>query len=160
MEVILICATIAVLLFVAAFITRRRFGLLGLALAAGSLLSGIWGYDAGLIASGLGIPTGSLTTAIILAIIVLLPASVLLFHGSTYKTLIGRIVGAALFTLLASAFLIEPLGHVLMPQGMGADVYNWLSQNRMTIIGGGLIIAVVDLFLTKPAHLSEKRRRR
>lgn len=160
MEVILICATIAVLLFVAAFITRRRFGLLGLALAAGSLLSGIWGYDAGLIASGLGIPTGSLTTAIILAIIVLLPASVLLFHGSTYKTLIGRIVGSALFTLLASAFLIEPLGHVLMPQGMGADVYNWLSQNRMTIIGGGLIIAVVDLFLTKPAHLSEKRRRR
>ena len=131
-----------------------------MALGAGSLLSGIWGYNAGLIASGLGIPTGSLTTAITLAVIVLLPAGVLLFHGSSYKTFIGRIVGAALFTLLALAFLIEPLGHVLMPQGTGADVYNWLPQNRTMIIGSGLIIAVVDLFLTKPAHLSERRRRR
>ena len=122
MEVILICVAIAVLLFVSAYLTRRRFGLLGLALAAGSILSGIWGYDAGFIASGLGFPTGSLTTAVTLAIIVLLPAGVLLFHGYTYKTFIGRIVGAALFTLLALAFLIEPLGHVLMPQGFGADV--------------------------------------
>ncbi|HRN90613.1 MAG TPA: hypothetical protein PK265_01975 [Candidatus Saccharibacteria bacterium] len=158
MEVILICVAIAVLLFVSAYLTRRRFGLLGLALAAGSILSGIWGYDAGLIASGLGFPVGSLTTAVTLAIIVLLPAGVLLFHGYIYKTFIGRIVGAALFTLLALAFLIEPLGHVLMPQGFGADVYNWLSQNRTAIIGGGLIAAVIDLFLTKPA--SEKRGRR
>lgn len=160
MGVILICIALAVVLFVSAYVTRRRFGLLGLALAAGSILSGIWGYDAGLIASGLGFPTGSLTTAITLAVVVLLPAVVLLFHGYRYKTFIGRVVGASLFTLLALAFLIEPLGHVLMLQGFGADVYNWLSQNRTTIIGGGLIAAVVDLFLTTPARKSERRGRR
>lgn len=159
MEIIIICVVIAILLFASAFITRRRFGLLGLALAAGSLLSGIWGYDAGLIASGLGIPTGSLTTAITMAVLVLLPAVVLLFHGYTYKTYVGRVIGASLFTLLALAFLIEPLGHVLMPTGFGADVYNWLNINREAIIGFGLIVAVVDLFLTKPAHLSDRRRR-
>jgi len=157
MEIILICIVIAILLFVAAFITRRRFGLLGLALAAGSLLSGIWGYDAGLITDSLGAPSGSLTTAITMSLIVLLPAGVLLFHGYTYKTLVGRVIGASLFTLLALAFLIEPLGYVLALQGFGANVYSWLVNNRTAIIGVGLIIAVVDLFLTKPAHSSDRR---
>ncbi len=157
MEVILICIVIAILLFVAAFMAKRRFGLLGLALAAGSILSGIWGYDAGLVASSLGIPSGTLTSAVILSLIVLLPAGVLLFHGYTYKTLVGRVIGASLFTLLALAFLIEPLGHVLVLQGFGANVYSWLVSNRTAIIGVGLIIAVVDLFLTKPAHLSDRR---
>lgn len=157
MDVILICIAIAIVLFVASFMHKRRFGLLGLALAAGSLLSGIWGYDAGLIVSGLGVPSGPVTSAVILAVIVLLPAVVLLFHGYTYNTLVGRVVGASLFTLLALAFLIEPLGHILMPQGFGADVYAWLTSNRTIIIGVGLTVAVADLFLTKPAHLSDKR---
>jgi hypothetical protein len=73
--------------------------------------------------------------------------------------MIGRVIGASLFTLLALAFLIEPLGHILMPQGFGADVYNWLAINRSFIIGVGLIIAIVDLFMTKPAHLTDRRRR-
>ena len=159
MEVILIFIAIAVALFVSSYMHKRRFGLLGLALAAGSLLSGIWGYDAGLIVGALGIPSGPLTSAVTLSIIILLPAIVLLFHGYTYNTLIGQVFGASLFTLLALAFLIEPLGHVLVLQGFGANVYDWLVGNRMMIIGAGLTIAVIDLFLTKPAHLSDRRRR-
>lgn len=160
MEVILVCAIIALALFVSAFITKRRFGLLGLALAAGSLLSEIWGYDAGLIASVLGFPSGPLTSAVITALIILLPAVILLFHGYTYKSLIGRIIGASLFTLLALALLVEPLGRILVLQGFGSDVYTWLVNNRSIIIGVSLIVAVIDLFLTKPAHLSDKRRGR
>jgi hypothetical protein len=160
MEVIFVCSIIALALFVSAFITKRRFGLLGLALAAGSLLSEIWGYDAGLIASVLGFPSGPLTSAVLIALIILLPAVILLFHGYTYKSLIGRIIGASLFTLLALALLVEPLGHILVLQGFGSDVYAWLTNNRSIIIGVSLIVAVVDLFLTKPAHLSDKRRGR
>ncbi len=156
MEIILIYIIIAVALFMATFITKRRFGLLGLALAAGSILSGIWEYDANLVASLFGIPNSPLAASAVSSLIVLLPAGVLLFHGNTYKTLVGRIIGACLFTLLAIAFLIEPLSHVLMPQGIGADIYRWLFDNKNMIIGIGLIVAVVDLFLTKPAHLSSK----
>ncbi len=156
MDVILIVLVIALVLFVPSFITKRRFGLLGLALAAGSLLSGIWGFDAGLIASALGIPASPLTTALTLSFIVLLPPGILLFHGYTYKTFIGRAIGASLFTLLVLAFLIEPLGHVLMLHGIGNNIYNWLINYRTAIIGVGLIIAVVDIFLTKPAHLADK----
>jgi hypothetical protein len=156
MEIILVYIIIAATLFMAAFITKRRFGLLGLALAAGSILSGIWEYDANLVASLFGIPNSPLAASAVSSIIVLLPAGVLLFHGNTYKTLVSRIIGACLFTLLAIAFLIEPLSHVLMPQGIGAEIYRLLLNNKDMIIGIGLIVAVVDLFLTKPAHLSSK----
>ena len=158
MEVILICIAIAAGLFISAFITKRRFGLLGLALAAGSILSSIWGYDIGLAASGFGVVSNSMSSAIILSLIVLAPAIVLLFHGYTYKNPIGRVIGASLFTILALAFLIEPLGHILMPVGFGSDVYNWLVANRTFVVGVGLIIAVIDLFLTKPAGLNDKKK--
>ena len=80
MEIIYILIII-ILLFFAAFITKKRFGLLGLALAAGSILSGIWSYEAGLIPSLFNIPSGSLTSAVVSSVIILLPAGVLLFHG-------------------------------------------------------------------------------
>lgn len=162
MDVVVVFALLAVVLFVAAFVARRRFGLLGLALAAGSILSTIWNVDAGLVVASIGVfPSGSLTTAITLSLIVLLPAIVLLFHGYTYKTLPGRVIGALLFTALASAFLIEPLGFGLPLGGVGASVYNWLLQYKEVIISVGMVIAVADLFFTKPAApLLEKKSKR
>lgn len=157
MEVIIICITVAIALFIGAFITKRRFGLLGLALAAGSLLSGIWGYDIVLMANGFGVPNTPLSTAVIASVIVILPAFVLLFHGYSYKNHIARLFGAFLFMILALAFLIDPLGHILMPVGFGADVYNWLVNYKTLIIGAGLILAILDLFLTRPVGLNEKK---
>lgn len=159
MNVIVTFIVVTVGLFLAAFLTKRRFGLLGLALAAGSVLSTMWSYDAGILVGSLGfVPPGPLTTALTLAIIVLTPAVVLLFHGYTYKGLVGRIVGATLFTMLAVAFLVEPLGYALTLEGLGADVYAWFVENREVLISIGVVAAVVDLFFTKPAApLLEKK---
>lgn len=160
MNVVVVFSILAVVLFAGAYISKRRFGLLGLALAAGSILSTIWNYDAGLIVSAIGvIPEGPVTTAVTLSLIVVLPAILLLFHGYTYKHVIGRIFGAFLFTLLTLAFLVEPLGYVFALEGNGSDMYVWLVDNKDIIISIGMIIAVVDLFFTKPAHLAEKRGR-
>jgi len=148
----MIYAVVFLLLFAGAYVTKRRFGLLGLALAAGSLLSSIWGYNAGLIASGLGVPSNALSVATISSLIVLSPAVVLLFHGYTYKLLVSRVIGSAMFAILAVAFLVEPLGHVLVLQGAGASIYQLVVDSRSAIIGIGLIIAVIDLFLTKPVR--------
>lgn len=160
MTIIIIFLVVAVLIFIAEFITKRRFGFLGLALAAGSILSGIWGYDIGLEASAFGVPSGALTTAIVSCLLILFPAGILLFHGDKYKSLIGRIIGATLFTLLAVAFLIEPLSHAITPQGFGSEVFNWLVDNRNTVIGAGLAIAILDLILTKPAHFPSKHHKK
>jgi hypothetical protein len=161
MSVLIVFILVATLLFVSAYITKRRFGLLGLALAAGATLSTIWNFDAGLVVGSVGIfPSGPLTTAVTLAAIVLLPAAVLLFHGYTYKSYIGRVVGALMFTALASAFLVEPLGFALPLDGAGNDIYRWLIQYKDAIISVGLVFAVIDLFLTKPAYMNSNRRRR
>ncbi len=158
MIVIGILIAIAAGLFTGAYFTKRRFGLLGLALTAGATLSTIWSYDAGLLLSGTGlVPDGPLTNAVALSAVVLLPAIVLMFHGYTYKTLVGRIVGSFLFTVLAFAFLLEPIGYALPLEGIAADVYNWHLAHRDIVISVGVVLAVVDLFLTKPASHDKKR---
>lgn len=158
MNVILVFGGIAVVLFAAAFLSKRRFGLLGLALTAGATLSGIWSYDAGILISSLGIvPNGPLTNAIALSTVVLLPALLLLFHGHAYKTMVGRVVGATLFTVLALAFLVEPIEFALPLTGDAAVVFATIKANKDLIISAGVAIAVVDLFFTKPArHVKEK----
>lgn len=141
----LIFVLVVVVLFFAVYFAKRRFGLLGLALATGSLLSGVWEYEAGLMASALGV-----SPTIVSMVILLLPVIVLLFHGYTYKTFVGRIIGASLFTFIAMAFLIELLGQIMNLDGLSLNLYNWFLGNKSLVIGSGLIAAVIDLFLTKP----------
>jgi len=161
MNVVVSFALIGIALFAAAYATKRRFGLLGLALGAGATLSQLWSYDAGLVVGSLGIfPSGPMTTAITLSIVVLLPAIVLLFHGYTYKNFISRALGAFMFTLLALAFLVEPLGYALTLEGFGVEAYQWLDQYKAVIISVGIIFAVVDLFLTIPVRSLERRIKR
>lgn len=159
MIVIGIFAAVAIALFTGAFISKRRFGLLGLALTAGATLSTIWSYDAGLIVSSTGlVPDGPLTNAVTLSLIVLLPAIVLLFHGYTYKSVVPRVIGSLLFTALAIAFLVEPLGYILTLEGVAADVYQWLVDNKEGIISIGVVFAVVDLFFTKPKLIDKDKK--
>jgi hypothetical protein len=161
MTVILVFLAIAIALFVGAFISKRRFGLLGLALTAGATLSTLWSYDAGLLIAGTGlVPAGPITNAVALSVVVLLPAIVLLFHGYTYKNIISRVLGALLFTVLALAFLMEPLSFALPLSGSTADAYNTAASYQSVIISVGVILAVVDLFFTKPAKNVRDRRRR
>jgi len=159
MLVLALLVGIAAALFAAAFFSKRRFGLLGLALTAGATLSTLWSYDAGLIVSSTGlVPDGPITNAVALAVVVLLPAILLLFHGYTYKNMFGRVVGSLLFTVLALAFLTEPIGSVLALSGISQDVYNFIVANKSTIISIGVIFAVIDLFFTKPPSKKERER--
>jgi hypothetical protein len=157
MSVVVVFAVIALVLFAISYLSRRRFGLLGLALAAGSILSSLWGDNASLLVNVMGLKSGPITTAITLSAIVLLPSVLLLFHGYAYKNFVSRFIGSFMFTLVAMAFLVQPLGYALSLQGFGASAYTWLAQNKDLIISFGMIFAVVDLFLTKPAHLAEKK---
>jgi hypothetical protein len=160
MIVIAVFGVLAAGLFLGAFLSKRRFGLLGLALTAGATLSSIWSYDAGLVVSGTGlVPDGPLTNAIALSLIVLLPAIILLFHGYTYKENAARVIGSILFTLLALAFLVEPIGFALPLDGAAADAYRWLVDHREIIISIGVVLAIVDLFFTKPKLLEKDRKR-
>lgn len=154
---IIVFAGVAIVLFAGSFISRRRFGLLGLALTAGATLSTIWSYDAGLVVSSTGLlPEGVITQAVTQSLVVLLPAILLLFHGYAYKNILSRVLGSLMFTILALAFLVEPIGYALPLDGVGATVYSTLKEYKSVIISVGVVLAVVDLFFTKPAHRAEK----
>ena len=89
-----------------------------------------------------------------------MPAIVLLFHGYRYKSPLSRIIGSLLFTVLALAFLLEPIGFALPLEGTSAALYNQAVSYKELVISVGVILAVVDLFFTKPAHLAEKYSKR
>jgi len=150
---------VVAILFAGAYFSKRRFGLLGLALTAGAALSSIWGYEAGLITQALGvIGDGSVSQAVAQSILILLPAILLLFHGYAYKNTIARVIGSLLFAVFALAFLVEPLGHVLPLSGFGATAFNWIVANKSIIIGAGIICSIVDIFFTKPVRVSDKHK--
>jgi len=137
-------------LFATAFFTKRRFGVLGLALAAGAMLSTLWVGDLTPIIAKAGIeiikpPLGSLVSAGL----IVTPALVLLFSGPTYKTLRQRIIGAVAFAILATSLLLEPLGSALVIDGVGKTVYDFFVQYHASIITVALVLAVLDLLVTK-----------
>lgn len=150
MELLIVLAGVLAVLFAAAFITNRRLGVLGFALAAGSVLSSLWAETVTpwLRDFGLEIVAPPMTL-LVAVVILLLPAILLLFSGPSYAKKTGRIIGASLFALLACAFLVDPLGAniILTPESQG--VYDFIVANHEYIITLGLLASLFDLLATK-----------
>jgi hypothetical protein len=157
MSFVIVFLIIIAALFATAFFTKRRFGVLGLALAAGAMLSGLWVGDLTPIIANAGIiiirpPLHSVVSAAL----ILLPALVLLTSGPTYKAMYQKIIGAAAFAVLATALLLEPLGAALVIDEVGKPVYEFFVQNRVVIITICLILAILDLLVARtPRHRRE-----
>lgn len=160
MIVIVVLLVLIVALFAASFFSKRRFGILGLGLAAGAIISPIWGDNAGYVISSTGlVDEGPIVNIIAFSALILIPAILFMFHGYTYKGIVPRIIGSFLFTALAIAFLAGPIGDELSLTGPAEGVYSWLVANHEIVISIGVALAVADLLVSKPAHKSEKRHR-
>ena len=140
-------------LFFLAFLTKRRFGPLGLALAAGAMLSSLWAETLTPYVEQAGVQVDVPPLATLVAVgLVLLPAVLLLFSGPSYHKISLRVAGAICFSLLALALLLEPLGSALVLEGTNQQIYEVLSNNRVYIVTAGLVIAIVDLLSTRTSH--------
>ncbi len=149
---------VAVFLFLGALISKRRFGLLGLALTAGATLSVIWDEYANMLVAMIGVfPSGPMTEAVTLSALVLLPALLLLFHGYSYKAMAPRLIGSLLFAALGVTFLVIPIGHAVTLSGIDAEVYRILVANKDLIVSIGVSLAVADFLFTKPVRVPEKK---
>lgn len=159
MNVALVFTVILAILFSLAFLTRRRFGVLGLALAAGAMISSLWAETVTPIIENAGVSVNVPPMITLVSVgLVLLPALVLLFSGPSYKSLLPRLLGAFLFAALALALLVEPLESALVLQGQSKDVYDFFIANRVYIVTIGLIIALGDILFTRTSrhHKSAK----
>lgn len=159
MMVVIILLGVCAALFVGSFLSKRRFGVLALGLAAGAIISPIWSDTASLVVSSTGlVREGPLVMTIASSALILIPAVLFMFHGYSYKHIIGRVVGSVLFMLLAAAFLVEPVGSALTLTGPAGNVYQWLASHHELIISVGVAFAVVDFLLSKTVHKTNKGR--
>lgn len=151
-----LCA-VAGLLFVMAYATHRRFGTLGLALAAGSLLSTNWASTVTPFIEQQGIQLVSPPLEVVVkSLLIILPPALLLLSGPSYQGTWQRLGGAAAFAVLGVAFLIEPLISALQLDEPGAGIITFISKYSGIIIVTGIIGAVADMLFTG-RHKGKKR---
>ncbi len=157
MNVAIVVGIVIAILFAVAFFTKRRFGVLGLALTAGATLSTMWATELTPIVekSGFIISAPPMET-VVAGLVILLPAILLLFSGPTYSKMSQRVIGAAAFGLLAAAFLLEPLGDAMVLLGDSRQVYTFLADNRIVIITAGILFALFDLLAVKTPKKHDK----
>ncbi len=137
-------------LFALLYFTKRRLGLLGLALAAGAMLSQLWVGDITPIVASAGfILVKPPLESVVATIITLLPALILLPGTPTYSSMVHRIIGSITFALLATTLLLVPLGSALIIEGTGRIVYDFLTVNQAAIVSICLALSILHLVVTK-----------
>lgn len=158
MDVAVVFGGVLVLLFGAAFITKRRFGVLGLALTAGSVLSNLWTSALIPVVNESHVVISGVTTAALIASgLVLVPAVLLLFSGPTYRSMRSRLLGAVFFAVFAFALLIEPLGYSLVLEGLGREVYQAIEAYYGYIVTLGIGLALLDVLAIHTTHTHKKK---
>ena len=150
MTFFVIFSLIIAALFAIAFFSKRRVGVAGLALAAGTMLASMWVGDVTPIIAQAGIvivkpPLESVVTAVL----TLLPAILVLFVGAVYKNMIQRIIGSALFALFAVALLLPSIGAALVIDAAGKPVFDFFDEYRTLFVTIGLVFSVFDIIFVK-----------
>ncbi len=157
MNFLIIFLGVLIGLFAVAFVTKRRFGVLGLALAAGTFISSLWVGDLTPIIAETGVQLiKPPLESVVSAALILLPAALLLLSGPTYRPGTSRTIGALLFAAFAGVLLLEPLGSALVIDGVGQTVYDTLTLYRNPIITACLIVALLDILATKTPKAAPK----
>lgn len=157
MNALLVLAVLLATLFALAYITKRRFGVLGLALCAGSLLSASWASTLTPWIESHGIVFVSPPlSAVVSALLILGPALLLLFSGPTYANAVQRIAGSVAFALLALVFLLQPIGVAMVFDDNGERIYMAVQQNSNIVVVAGIFAALADILITRTPHHGKK----
>lgn len=157
MNALLVLAVLLVALFVLSYLTKRRFGVLGLALCAGSLLSTSWTstLTPWVESQGISVVSPPLS-AVVSTLLILGPALLLLFSGPTYSSQLQRIAGAVAFALLSFVFLLQPIGIAFVFDESTSQIYSMIQQSSNLIIVIGILAALGDILITRTPHRSHK----
>lgn len=146
------------LLFALAYITKRRFGILGLGLAAGATLSALWVGDLTPLVAQAGIViVRPPLESVVASVLILAPPIVLLVSGPKYTSGIQRMIGSVAFAALATAFLLPSLGSALVIDSTSKNVYDFFTHYRVAVVTIGLLLAIADLLTSKAPHRHSHR---
>lgn len=157
---LIIVLLLMVCLTALAFATRRRFGVLGLALCAGVILSQLATGDVSSVLKSADVPVEPLsyqTAARVFLVIV--PALVLMFAGPRYTTKHAQIVGAVGFGLFATVLLLPPLTADLPISDEAVRPFlNFIANNTRWIVSVAVIAAIADTMHTHTKKPLDKKK--
>lgn len=140
-------AYIAAVLFILAFLTKRRFGVLGLALCAGALLSDTLARSLAPLLSKQNIVLPPLSDVALAAIILtLLPSALLLLGGPKYLSKRAQLIGAAGYGLFGTLLLLGPLSSALILNSASRDILQNVANYESGLIAVGVAVAVLDMW--------------
>lgn len=146
---LVVIVIILIVLFAIAFYTRRRFGVLGLALAAGTVLSQ---YASGFVADILranAVTVSGMDYKVLASIVLIIsPALLLLAGGPTYHDRKAAIFGALGFALLGMFFVLGPLSMILpSSEPIVRDGLVVMANLQNYVIVAALVFALIDTFM-------------
>jgi hypothetical protein len=149
MSYILVFVALAALLFALSYIVKRRFGVLVLALLAGSLLANLWTADLTPLVASTGIVTVRPPLSSIVALVVTLaPAFVLFLGGPVAHGKHERLVGSLIFAIVATMLSLNWINDALVIEGAGKVLHDILLEYQALILTVGVIAAIVDVLMT------------
>lgn len=144
---VIVSLVVALALFALAFVSHRRFGVLGLALTAGSLLATTMTRDLSRLIAEQRVPVEPLSAISAASIcLTLLPACVLLLGGPRYKKRRDAVIGAIEFTVMAMLLLMGPLTSSLPPDRLMQPLLNWATSYSSVLLALCIAAAIVDVW--------------
>lgn len=130
---------VAALAFLLIYVRPGRFGITVLALAAGSLLAGMWADDLSRLQS-IHIPLIPFRT-LVYGGFVLLPGIVVLLFGGSHKSILPRLFAALILALFIVLLLLP-----ILPVAAGNDVvYTTLRQYEIYGVTVALVLGLLDV---------------
>jgi hypothetical protein len=140
---------IVIALFLLAFVTRRRFGILGLGLSAGALLASSFSRQLAAFfeTNSIGIE-GVSADILARCVLILLPSLLLLLGGPKYTKTIPRIAGSAGYAVMGTLLLFAPLSALIEINGSATrSALQFVAEYQSGLIALGVAAAVVDTIM-------------
>lgn len=157
MSYILVFLAIAALLFALSFVVKRRFGVLVLALLAGSLLANLWTETLTPLVASTGIVTVRPPLSSIVALVVTLaPAFILFLGGPVAHGKHERLIGSLVFAVVATMLSLNWINDALVIDGPGVVLHDVLIEYQALILTIGVIAAIVDVLMTHTVRRTGK----
>lgn len=149
----------AAALFLLAFVSKRRFGVLGLGLSAGALLNLTLNSQVSDLLEKYNIFLHPLTSdALAACILTLLPAVLLLFGGPRYSDKKQRLIGSIGFAVLALLLLLGPLSGALILDESSQNVLNQVAKYEAMLVAAGVAAAVVDMIMAHAPRIGRSKK--
>lgn len=155
---LIIIVAVFLIFFLLSFFTKRRFGLLGLGLAAGVLLNQLIGDIITPAVEALNVNFAPLSSHDVVTIVItVLPSLLLMIVGPTKNVKTYRIASSFIYALTATTLIAFPLTTAFpIEEPAVRNIVSFIDSSQLLILTFGIIIAIVDILSPRPEKVSKK----